>query len=413
MTVYSPSVPVNGRAYWRKSWDLTGPWLFGKVCQHWRTLALSFPGLWSSILPSTTMSPRESFLLNLQLDRSGQAPLDILLRFSSGGNRRDIFDRFLRRVVGESHRWRTVQFELDAAWRPHPALIAKELAMPLLKELVFSGRGVPHIKNYDFFRAAPSLRRIVFGNPWYISMHHIQFPWAQLTTYKATYPDALTHIQILSQAVNLVECDIGFPQSCTEDQIRLSSTVTLSHLRRLVVTMNVFLDCLVTPALTDLYVHGTIGRVSPFLHRSTCVLTRLTLFMCDATDTDILSILRNAPAITTLAIHFAGKSTASDALISALTVPSTDRLCPNLISLSWGDRNDGINRVAFADMVESRWRVPRNGVYRQLRFVGIYLQRLGMKANGRRLEAFAEEGMDVVLLNAHKGTPVMERWRDY
>ncbi|KAJ7157676.1 hypothetical protein C8R43DRAFT_997269 [Mycena crocata] len=412
LAVYSPSIPINGRRRWHEPWDLAGPWLFGKVCQHWRTLALSFPGLWSSLLPSTTMSPRQSFLLNQQLVRSGQAPLDILLRFTSGGNRREAFDRFLHKLVGESHRWRTVHFELDAGWRPHSEFIARELRFPLLREVVFSGRGVPHIKNYDFFRAAPNLRRVVLGNPRDVSMRQIQLPWAQLTTYKATYRDPSTHLGILSQAVNLVECDIGFPTDSMDEQIQLSGTVTLPHLRRLVVTNDVFLNCLITPALTDLYIQGTVVRALPFLHRSECVLTRLTLFMCDASDADIFPILRAAPAITTLAIDFAGKSSASDAIIFALTVPSAYRLCPNLTSLSWGDRNDGINREAFVDMVESRWRVPRHGVYRQLRFVGIYLQRLGMKANGRRLETFAE-AMDVVILNAHKGTLVMERWRDY
>ncbi|KAJ7115131.1 hypothetical protein C8R43DRAFT_1242457 [Mycena crocata] len=72
-----------------------------------------------------------------------------------------------------------------------------------------------------------------------------------------------------------------------------------------------------------------------------------------------------------LAVDFLGPAFETNALISALAVPSNERICLNLTSLMWGDRNDTIDRTAFADMVESRWRIPVDSIYRRLRFKAV------------------------------------------
>ncbi|KAJ7124052.1 hypothetical protein C8R43DRAFT_38115 [Mycena crocata] len=441
-TVRSPSLPiqVSGPRYRRtkKSTNL-GPWLFGQVCHYWRTLALSFPSLWTSIVVSGKIGMREMERLDYQLDRSGKAALDVLLWFTPHSYRRGStsFHEFLQRLVGESSRWRTIRFELDTVPTAPPELDG--LAVPLLEEVIFSGFGAARLKNYDFFKDAPKLQRVVLSTPGTNSVPNIPLPWAQITTYKATYPDGLTHFKNLSLAANLVDCDIDFrldawdePAELPDERIYHNDTLTLPHLRRLVITRSLFLDSLVAPALTELHVHGPVTSVSTFLRRSACTLTHLTLFLCDASSADVIHVLHSAPSITALAIDFLGPASETKALIEALArsrhpTSANHGLCPNLTSLSWGDRNDTIDRAAFADMVESRSgagssfgggdmqiEIPQmqSGNPRtRLRFVGIYLGRLGMKANGRRLRAL--EGMDVVILNARKGKPAMERWRDY
>ncbi|KAJ7146618.1 hypothetical protein C8R44DRAFT_864361 [Mycena epipterygia] len=405
-TPTSPTIPVLGARILRGPWNLAGPWVFGQVCRHWRVLALSFPNLWTSIVASTSLWGRELPLLNIQLHRSGNAPLDLLIKFTSGqrSSMETFFDVFLATLIGHCGRWRTLQFEFDGACLPHRAFDALG-EMPLLKELVFSGQDVPYLQNYDFFKDAPNLSRVVLSSRGARSIPNILLPWAQLTSYKATYSDGLKHFRNLSaSAANLV--------------IRHGDTLTLPRLRRLVITKDLFLECLVAPALQELHVHGTVDRVLPFLHNSGCVLQHLTLFMCTALDADVILILRNTPSISTLAVDFLGHAAATNAIISALTIPrgasDVEDICPNLTSLSWGDRNDMMNPASFVDMVESRWRGDRSGC-RHLSFVGVYGGHLRMKTNGRRLRQFAEEGMDVVMLNARnrRGRQTMAEWREY
>ncbi|KAJ7150075.1 hypothetical protein C8R43DRAFT_497063 [Mycena crocata] len=396
--------------------ELVGPWLFGKVCQYWRALALSFPGLWSSITVPTRMWGLRARLLNWQLDRAAKAPLDILLRFSfkyfMSDRENTHFHKFLQRLVGASDQWRTIRLEFQSA-APAPRELAG-LTVPLLEEVQFRGAGAGYIKNYNFFQDAPNLCRVVLSNAGRISAK-VLLPWAQITTYKATYADGLTHFRNLSAALNVVECDIGFKSDSLDENIHYNGSITLPHLRRLVVTRDLFLDCVIAPALKELHVHGAIGCIPSFLRRSACALTHLTLFMCDASSSDVIHFLQSTPTVTTLAIDFLGPPIETTALISALSLPSTstENICLNLTSLSWGDRHDTIDRTAFANMVESRWLVPAGSIYRRLRSVALYQGRLGMKANGRRLAAFAQEGMDVLILNARKGKPAMERWRAY
>jgi hypothetical protein len=316
---------------------------------------------------------------------------------------------FLPALVRHCARWRTLKLEFDATWSPHPAF-ADLVSMPLLEALVFSGRGVQRIKGYNFFKDAPHLRRVVLGSPGKPSVPEIQLPWGQLTTYKATY-SASTHLRNLSNAAHtLVECDLGLASHVVEDDaLGFRGTMTLPRLRRLVInrTASAFLNCLATPALHDLHICDSIHYALPFLHRSACALSRLTLFMCTPTPAVVL-LLQATPTLTTLDIDFLGET---NSLISALAgTPDVPPLCPGLTSLSWGDRRDTIDRAAFVDMIESRWRSASK---RRLRFVGVYPGRMRMKAQRRRLLAFADEGLEVEILNGRKGERVMAGWREY
>ncbi|KAJ7113585.1 hypothetical protein C8R44DRAFT_930281 [Mycena epipterygia] len=294
--------------------------------------------------------------------------------------------------------------------------------MPLLRELVFRGRGPRYLSSYDFFKHAQRLSRVVLSGPGEPSIRNISLPWAQTATYKATYP-APIHFAHLSAAANvIVECDLGFGFPPSADAfVRLQGAMlSLPQLRRLVVTNGLFLDCLIAPALHELHVHGAVDCILPFLQRSACVLTRLILFQCDANPVDVIRLLRNVPALTTLCLDFLGPAAATGALLSALTIrpggsDSGVALCPGLTALEWGDQNETMDRAAFVDMVESRWHVSAGSQCRcsRIRFVGVYPGSLRMNRAGRRMHGFVEEGLDAVILNARKGWHAMERWREY
>ncbi|KAJ7511953.1 hypothetical protein B0H11DRAFT_1953682 [Mycena galericulata] len=413
-TASSPTIPVLGVHSPPEPWVLSGAWVLGQVCREWRALAIAFPVLWTSMVVADNIRPRERHLLDIQLERSGNAPLDLLIRTRFGRNfgRKTPFDGFMPKLVGYCGRWRSLHLQFDGPCPLHWAF-DRLGPLPLLRELILSG--ATDVATLDAFKDAPNLRKVALSNPGQTSIHDTPLPWAQLATYKATYPDGSKHFRNLSMACNLVECDLDFGTQTTDQLVRHMGTLTLPQLRRLVITKDLFLDCLVAPALNELQVHGTIDRVLPFLRRSACILARLTLFRCNAgTDTEILQILRNTPSLNHLALDFRGPSSSTSGLISAFMMSPGGAdgasVCPNLTSLFWGDRNDTMDRSAFVDMVESRWRTS-DPTHRGLHFVRVYLGRLRMRS--RRLQMFAEEGLDVIAINSRKGNRAMELWREY
>jgi hypothetical protein len=271
------------------------------------------------------------------------------------------------------------------------------------------------------FLNAPSLSKVVLASSYWTP--DITLPWAQLTEYEASFAP-LHHFGHLRAAPNLIHCDITvqthdsmYPRR-VHDYPQSGQTVTLYALRRLVVSVDNFLDCLVTPALDELYVIGGCDSVQPFLDRSSCVLTRLTLYQCDSYD-NIIALLQNTPALSALQIDFFGGAEEMSNLISALTVDAESGgpcLCPDLTSISWADRKCVLSHAAFIDMVQSRWRVPDTIYCRRLRSIEILLGRVRIiktRANGRRLEALRDEGLEVSIVNCRQVPTAIAKWRNW
>ncbi|KAJ7291960.1 hypothetical protein C8J57DRAFT_1588853 [Mycena rebaudengoi] len=296
------------------------PWILGHVCQQWRAIALSCPTLWSSITVFVPSMPIYFIpILEAQLHRSADSPLDVFIVAKSTGCQKHRLAVAKSRVSTDAHR----------------------MLLPLLKELVVDPRIPFRAKDKinDTFLNAPSLSKVVLASSYW--MPDFIFPSAQLTEYNASFTP-LDHFGHLGAAPNLVNCDINilahdklYPRRL-QDGPQSGQTVTLHVLRRLVVNDDQFLDCLVTPALDELYVIGACDTVQPFLDRSSCVLTCLTLYQCDSYDS-ITPLLENNPSLTTLQIDFSGGAEEMNSLISALTVDATSGgpcLSPNLTSIS-------------------------------------------------------------------------------
>ncbi|KAJ7229482.1 hypothetical protein C8J57DRAFT_1583174 [Mycena rebaudengoi] len=260
-----------------------------------------------------------SELANFSQIQETNSLLDVFI-FGQSSGRNWGNQECLRMLIGCCGRWRS--FYTEALFSPICDPIRNNL--PLLKELILA----PSLKANpkDMFLNAPSLSKVVLagrnwmpGRTW---MPDITLPWGQLTEYKAAFAP-LHHFGHLRAAPNLIHCDITVQtHDRTMDPPRLNDypqsghTVTLHALRRLV---DNFLDCLVTPALNELYVIGACDVVQPFLDRSSCALTRLTLYECDSYDS-IIPLLERNPSLTTLQIDLSGGAEEMSRLTSALTI---------------------------------------------------------------------------------------------
>ncbi|KAJ7722246.1 hypothetical protein B0H14DRAFT_3900460 [Mycena olivaceomarginata] len=388
-------IPATEGCIFQDPWILGGPRVLGQVCSLWRAVALSLPTIWTSITVFSTTTPHEFSLLTTQLVRTAQEPLDVHIRFTSRlrtwERYSDEFHLFLVTLVSHSRRWRTLHLQFDIHQRPYVAFNALGPGtLPILQELVFSGPGLNHINEYNFFKDAPALRRVVLGTR---GMQHISTPRRTSAT--------------LAVAVNLVDCDLDCGGS-PHDDIRLHSAVILPRLRRLAVSHPVLLVALSAPALQSLYVVGPVENVADFLGRSGCTsaLIELTLAGCTAPASEIIALLQETCGLTTLALYPRNSPTE---LVAAFTAPGC--LCPNLGSLSWADFDDTLECGAFAKMVLSR--CTESSSVRRLYFVAIY--------SGRRLKKKAVwclhelPGLEVVTMNMKKGrsASAVARWRGY
>ncbi|KAJ6569183.1 hypothetical protein B0H19DRAFT_1256842 [Mycena capillaripes] len=355
----------------------------------WHALVVSLPNLWTSITISTTLSVRELSFLSKQLKRSGSAPLDIVIRFTSGW----------RSIQAAAGAYFTSDIDFDSNWLPPTSFAALgPKTLRLLEKLVLSGGSARHLTKYEFFRAAPALRHV-------------------LITYKATY-DAATHFRNLTAAANLVECDIGVERGgglYTSSYLQNLDTLTLPHLRRLAVSDPAFLSQRLStrdyaPTLQNLYVVGGLEHIIPFLQPSGCteLLTALTLPQCTAPTHEIIALLRCTRDFTALALDLRNPCSPAE-LVAALASP-TERLCPTLGSLAWADFDDRLDRAAFADMIFSRCSGLLQGVH-VLYAVAIYAGRRRMNTVGWRIRAIP--GIEVRISNKKKGFPAVRRWRDY
>ncbi|KAJ7604315.1 hypothetical protein DFH06DRAFT_1349551 [Mycena polygramma] len=213
--------------------------------------------------------PSQLHLLETQLARSGNAPLDVLVRITKLRMYHDTpFRSFLAKLVAQSSRWRTLKLELLLNYFPHAvfaALASTAGALPLLEELVFCGDGpiytiasdwdpMPEetIKGIAFFKDAPALRRVSVGE--YVSRGldiDISLPWGQLTTYKGSYKGSFhDFVTDVAGAENLVECDFTTTYYGPYDD----RVYTVPHLRHLALTDPGFLHLLAAPALRSLHI---------------------------------------------------------------------------------------------------------------------------------------------------------------
>ncbi|KAJ7218775.1 hypothetical protein C8J57DRAFT_1537444 [Mycena rebaudengoi] len=232
----------------------SSPWLVGRICSRWREIALALPELWTTVsinelsydLRGNDVHP--SILLcrlKMQLHRSANQPLSIVLGSPSYESDWTISPEILEILADSSPRWETVQ--ADSTW--------------------FSpGSPMDRIKG-RLDKLNPSRFRTGFAS---------EFPWAQLTYLKSGISGLSELIRILPQLVNVVECDMT--AWFVEGDDTAADDISLPALQKLTLQWMPLPSSLIAPRLTHLGLGaGFIDTIAPVVSRSGCDLRSVTL----------------------------------------------------------------------------------------------------------------------------------------
>ncbi|KAJ7168710.1 hypothetical protein C8R46DRAFT_239174 [Mycena filopes] len=324
--IFHASLPHSRRVYFQET-IVTAPWKLGVVCRRWRESALGDPTLWSSIeikcgfLSSSQIAKYYPLAaLQTQIFRSGDAPLE--LTFRTGYYDEQISSHFLallEAVVGESHRWKT----LNLNWGiEHPAaiLIFAQIQgrLPQLHRLEI---------NWDFlpiaiFEVAPQLRQV-------FSLHYeaqpLSVPWPQITHFEGE-SSARVCLDICTQAALLVEC--AFTISHANMTPTDMPMVLLPQLRRLAISGSGILPLLEAPNLEYLFL-DTLASAAPFLLRSQCRLKGLDVSSCPSPD--LIHLVPHIPTLLHFHAYFPKASEVPHHTAKLFRVLRD--ACPNLVSI--------------------------------------------------------------------------------
>ncbi|KAJ6578180.1 hypothetical protein B0H19DRAFT_985709 [Mycena capillaripes] len=330
------SLTVSGRILQNKN-RASGskpPWHLGHICGSWRQAALSYTPFWSSIaVPSSLSSDTHLSRIEAQLLRAVNAPLEIYWSKVTS----NVDSRLLDLVLPECSRWRTLR--LDFAHSSHVLnwLLPVNGHLHSLENLeVVDGF---HSTLPDVFSDTANLRQVILTTDRFLpSPISPALPWSQITHYRGAY--TLTRqLDILSYAPHLLECVLGF----IHDYSFITSHVVLPDLRRLCVEDDAILAHLTAPLLEDLTVVWFSSTLLPFVHRSSCTLTKLVLTRCTVSP-ELTTALENLPSLTHLLLAVDDEESDEEAdeeaqtfLFSAMSsAGSASDMCPNLTLLAFG-----------------------------------------------------------------------------
>ncbi|KAF7319216.1 hypothetical protein HMN09_00258900 [Mycena chlorophos] len=408
-------------------WVFDAPWTLPHVSQGWRAVSLALPQLWSTFIVSTAMRERERRLLQVQLARTADAPLDIIIRVADqGADHPNIrpYNGFLAELVQHCARWRSLRIQYDRYATRLAELQAIDVDMPLLVEFQVTSLHMRYYRLNNRFaflatRLAPFLKHLLDAAP---KLQRLQLtdsnrdmsfapePRTGLTMYKAVYDDPATHLEFLTRSsTTLVECDLHFPADAEAvasgrgfQAFAEAKVVSLPVLRRLTTNDAAVLDVLDTPALVDLNISGTIAPIGVFLARTKCTLGRLTIVHPSDSLKEVVSILRHTTTLSMLRVALELKTShQADILQDAL---ADAELVPKLRTLEWTDRTDMTSRNALAQLVESRRRTTSESCFRELR---VCTGRLRMGGYKRRIEAV---GVDVEGFTGKRAAKRVASW---
>lgn len=363
------------------SLDVAGaPWVLLRISSRWRSVAISFPRLWSTIILNLDIHQEGAnttgtmFLLGLHLQRSASQNLGILIHSLHPEITSDHY--ILQVLLPSAYRWKSLVVFL--VWDALTALEPIQGSLQRLENLRMYSKACEDegvVPKMDVFRYAPRLHSVfVYDLP----PTSIVVPWSQLTAYEYSGHSIVAnqspkHLESLHRAPLLERCTLD----CSTANVgHPGPPLTLYKLRQLKVVVHKWsvvraytdiLSCLTLPALEYLSVDlgDDIGfdtrSVISFLQRCHHPLSapRLESLELDApslTGNQLLELLKAVPELKRLSVVNYGCF--SDDVPAKLKWPLIAEQGPSMlprlthIALDPGPRS--VDSPSFVEMIESR-----------------------------------------------------------
>lgn len=362
------------------------PLLLTNICSSWRSTALSYPKLWSTlaISLSTDNAARRSTLLKLWLERSSHHPIALFAYVPSACKLG--FQAFLQTLESNLHKFKYLRLTLpyrsrlevfDVLNRGTPALESLDI------RFAFATPEDSIPENFDSLvvssTTSPRLRSLTWNSPGpnRVTFTPLMAPLTHLDVGHCTsLPDC---ISILAECPMLIECHfkhICEPPTPYPIDPSLLAPISLVHLQSLSIQsiqpLGELFEILTLPALHTFKVSDVGAEVGnpiwsqldfvALVERSQCSIQVLHLLSVLLTDTELIQCLEvTSSSLSELRLlNYKGVAVFTDRVLQRLTVGYNDcefseDICPNLEVIICGRSIQSTDGV-FADMVESRRR---------------------------------------------------------
>ncbi|KAJ6626020.1 hypothetical protein B0H10DRAFT_1999952 [Mycena sp. CBHHK59/15] len=326
------------------------PIILTRICQDWRTIALSTPFLWTYVCIELDSDDGRGhidsewiYLLDRWLHRSQKQPLSVVI---SNLSYTDPDEALVGVIDRHSQQWRDLTLKLPFS---HFSRLENHSSLPMLQRLTLAGHGSPDIINpISAFRHAPMLYHVCFEagmNP-----SDVILPWGQLTSFEFYGAGADDCLELLRLAPNIVNCvfDIQYGSHVLLLGAPLPSlrSFTLSGPAGWGILRYISMPALQTLDLS----RSPLGprnfpQLLQFVSRSECQLRDLKLYVRNAVTTQMIHLLHCLPSLTKIDMTLA-EADSGTAIFRHLELSDASFL-PHIHSISLYCVQDDNNQAMF------------------------------------------------------------------
>ena len=285
--------------------------LLGAVCNEWRRIAWSTPGLWTELAVSLRQINDYQWYIEFIRDwlkRSGRLPLSLSISFNwSFRDDTERYKELMNEVNNVSDRWHTL--EVNNARADYLRLFkAQPSSKPILCTLTIDG-GYDTDDNTVFgpFQTVMEPERVILNGTFCM---FASICWERITSLHLSGCATLGYAEVLVQAQNLREVALDLSSMTWATMPVPAKPIKHSNIRDLYIelhdyhSLDILLGSTVFPGLTNLTINGClpVDQLGSFFHRRTCQLDSLTIL--DARiymSKEIITLLEATPSISRLA----------------------------------------------------------------------------------------------------------------